>query len=145
MLKVPNFALRFLGKKIFRICEATKSYAPALYNKILQTVVKCSCGWNCMTLHSFFFHLSLCLVTKMNLLKKPLSSFNPRKQLFLCLQPWFGETTPPEIKQCFRIFFRLLTGDKEFCRKKMKSQLSHSSQFCSTCNVFGLAWVCRIN
>ena len=38
-----------------------------------------------MTVHSFFTHRSLCLATKMNLLKKPLSSFNPRKQLFCCL------------------------------------------------------------
>ena len=35
MLKVPNFVFRFLGKKIYEFCEATKSYTSALYNKIL--------------------------------------------------------------------------------------------------------------
>ena len=67
---------------------------------------------NCMALHSLFPHPSLCLVTKMDLLNRPLSSFNPRKQLFICLQRWFGEKTPPELNQCFRFFLPLSTGDK---------------------------------
>ena len=33
-------------------------------------VVKCIYGSKCMTLHSFFSHPSLCLVTKMNLLNQ---------------------------------------------------------------------------
>ena len=73
MLKALNFVLYFQGKKILEFCEATKSYTPAVYDKILPTVVKCLGGWNCMTLRSFFTHSSLCLVTKMNLLKKSLS------------------------------------------------------------------------
>ena len=35
-----------------------------------------------MILHSFFSHPSLCLATKINLLKKPLSSFNPANSYF---------------------------------------------------------------
>ena len=83
-------------------------------------VVKCLCEWNCMTLHSFFPHPSLCLMTKTNLLKMPLSSFNPRKQLFLCLQPWFGETTPPERNPRFRIFSSTINWRKIILQKKNK-------------------------
>ena len=36
----------------------------------------------CDTAYSFFPHPSLCLVTNMNLLNRPLSSKNPRKSYF---------------------------------------------------------------
>ena len=103
-MKVPNFVSRFPEKKISEFCEATKSYTSAFYDKILSTIVKYLCGWNCMTLYNVFPHPCLYLVTKINLLKKPISSFNPRKQLFLCLQRWFGEAAPPELNWCFRMF-----------------------------------------
>ena len=54
MLKVPNCIFRSLEKKLLEFCEATKSNTSALYNKKLSTVVKCFCGWNPLTLHSFF-------------------------------------------------------------------------------------------
>ena len=44
MLKVPDFAFRFLGKKILEFCEATKSYTSALYNKILQKLLNALAG-----------------------------------------------------------------------------------------------------
>ena len=60
--------------------------------------------WHCILFIFFSLHPLPCLVTKMHLLKNLLSSFNPCKQLFLCLEPWFGETAPPELNKCFRIF-----------------------------------------
>ena len=74
----------------------------------------------CMTLHNFFPHPSLCLVNKMSLLKKLLSSFNPRRHLFLCLQPWFGETAPPELNRCFRIFSSTINWRQIILQKKSK-------------------------
>ena len=130
MLEVLNFA--FLGKKILSFCEIN----PTRYNKILSTVVQCLCGWNCMTMHSFFPHPSLCLENKMNLVKKPWSSCNPRKQLFLCPQPWFGEAAPPELNRCFRIFSSTIHWREIILQKKVKSPLFSSSQFSSTYNVF---------
>ena len=79
MLKVTNFVFRFLQKKILEFCEATKSYTTVFYDKIFLTVVKYLCGKNYMTLHSFFPNSSLYLVSKMKLLNRPLSLFNPCK------------------------------------------------------------------
>ena len=74
ILKVANFVFRFLRKKFLEFCEASKSYTSALYDKTLLTVVKCLCGKTCVMLHSFFPHPFLCLVTKMDLLNRLLSS-----------------------------------------------------------------------
>ena len=63
-----------------------------------------------MILHSFFPHPFTCLVTKMDLLNRSLSLLNPRKQLSLCQQRWFGETTSPGINRCFTIFFPTVNG-----------------------------------
>ena len=139
MNSVSKYCWKFLtllsvswGGKFLEFCEIN----PTLYNKILQTVVKCLCGWNCMTMYSFFPHFSLCLENKMNLLKKLLSSFNPCKQLFLCLQPWFGEATPPELNRCFRIFSSTINWRQIILQKKVKSPLFSSSQFCSNVMLF---------
>ena len=52
----PNFVFRFLEQKFLEFFEATESYISALSlsDKIFSTVVKCLCGWNCLTLHIFF-------------------------------------------------------------------------------------------
>ena len=47
---------------------------------------------------------------KWTLLKKPLSLFNPDKQLFLCLQHWFGEITHPQINRCI-FYYQLETNN----------------------------------
>ena len=70
-----------LGKKL-KFCEAAKSYISAIYEKILSMFVKCLCGWNCMSLYSFFSHPLLYLMTKINLLNKTLFSFNPANSCF---------------------------------------------------------------
>ena len=49
----------------------------------------------------------------MNLLNQPLSSFNPRKQLF-------GETTPPEFNRYFRNFSSTINWRKIILQKKSK-------------------------
>ena len=62
----------------------------------------------------FLFSPFPLLATKINLLKKPLSSFKPCKQLFFCLQRWFGEVTLPELHkyqyQCTLIFSVIWLG-----------------------------------
>ena len=75
----------FLHSSFFR--EKTKNYENVERKSLFLTMEHFFFEvWNyivnCITLHSFFPHPFLCLVTKMNL---PLSSFDPRKQLFLCL------------------------------------------------------------
>ena len=102
-------------------------------------VAKCLCAWNCMILHSFFPHPSLCLVTKMNLLKKSSCSFNLCKWLFPCLQRWFGEITSPELNRCSRIFSSTINWRKFFAEKKYNSNYSMLLNFAQL--VMSLHWL----
>ena len=79
--KFLTFFSVFWGK-FLEFCEATQSYTSALYDKMLSTVLECLLEWNCMTLHSFFLHPCICIFTKINLLKKPLSSLIPTNSYF---------------------------------------------------------------